>query len=101
MHSRNVCPVHACWRVNEFAGRSLVISCHFPCMGRRVFSYVWACHVLHACWRVMLILATRKPHLKLFPAVVRNDMAAACKCCVVIAVAVSAIFLSSQQANAQ
>ena len=33
--------------------------------------------------------------------VVRTDMAAVCKYCVVITVAVSAIFLSSQQADAQ
>ena len=35
------------------------------------------------------------------PAVVRKDMAAVCKYCVVIAVTVSAIFLSSQQADDQ
>ena len=39
--------------------------------------------------------------MKLFPAVVSTDMAAVCKYCVVIAVAVGAIFLSSQQADAQ
>ena len=46
--------------------------------GSRVFSYVWACHVLHACWRVMLILATRKPHLKLLPAVVHEKRYGSC-----------------------
>ena len=38
-----------------------------------------------------------KQHFKLFPAVVRTDMAAVCK----LAVAVSAMFLSLQQADAQ
>jgi len=73
-------------------------------VGGRVISYGYDRNVIfHVAWacRQLSAIYFGKQHLKLFPAVVRTDMTAACKYCVVIAVAVSAIFLSSQQADAQ
>ena len=65
----------------------------------RMSFFIWcgrvvSCELIFAIYKRFLFWQTALE-------VVRTDMAAVCKYCVVIAVAVSAIFLSSQQADTQ